>query len=756
MKQLLQNMRTGDTEIVDVPVPTPKPGTALVQVAVSLVSAGTERMLVEFAGKSLLGKARSRPDLARQVLDKARREGLLTTVEAAFNRLDQPMPLGYSSAGTIVALGEGLQGFQIGQRVACAGGGYAVHAEFNVVPKNLLAALPDSVDFESAAFTTLGAIAVHGFRLAQAQLGECVAVIGLGLLGLLSLGISRAAGCRVLGIDLDAQRVDLARSMNFEAVLRDGAEEAAQAFSQGRGADAVLICADTPSADPVELAGLIARDRARVVAIGAVGLELPRKLYYEKELSFINSRSYGPGRYDPAYEEGGQDYPIGFVRWTEGRNLEAFVELLASGRLDVRPLITHRFPIERAPEAYELITGKSKEPFLGVLLTYPQTVEGSRLKVPALPAAKQARKQARESYPTSQPYNIQLSTCNLGVLGAGNYATAVLLPILQKMPSVELVGVVSASGASAASAARRFGFRYAASDEAQVLDDPGINTVAILTRHNLHARQVLAALAAGKHVFCEKPLAIGEGELEEIVAAIQGIRGKGKGDQPLSPIPSPLSPASYPLLTVGFNRRFAPLAQKLKAFIADRKEPLAAHYRVNAGYIPLTHWVHDPEQGGGRIIGEGCHFVDFLTFLVGAPPVAVEGHALPDAGRYHQDNVVLTFTFPDGSLGTLTYLANGDKAFPKERVEVFAGGRVGMLDDFRTLELVQAGRREVQRSRLRQDKGHAAAWQTFLAAITSGGPPPIPYEQLFGVTAATIAAVQAVCSGERVAIPAGW
>jgi len=741
MKQLLQNMRTGATEIVEVPVPTPKPGTALVQIAASLVSAGTERMLVAFAEKSLLGKARSRPDLARQVLDKARREGLLTTVEAAFNRLDQPIPLGYSSAGTIVALGDGLQGFQVGQRVACAGGGYAVHAEYNVVPQNLLASLPDEVDFESAAFTTLGAIAMHGFRLAQVQLGERVAVIGLGLLGLLSLGIARAAGCRALGIDLDPQRVDLAQRMGFEAVLRDKAEEAAQAFSQGRGSDAVLICADTPSADPVELAGLIARDRACVVAIGAVGLELPRNLYYEKELSFINSRSYGPGRYDPAYEEGGRDYPIGFVRWTEGRNLEAFVELLASGRLDVRPLITHRFPIERAPEAYDLITGKSKKPFLGVLLTYP-VAQLSQEAVSGVPVS---------GAPVSRDYGLTNAqagtgkldmgtrdTVKLGVLGSGNFATSVLLPILKKMPSVELVGVVSASGVSAASAARRFGFRYAASDESQVLGDPKINTVAILTRHNLHARQVLAALSAGKHVFCEKPLALTSEELSAIRDQLS------------------LTTDHRPLLTVGFNRRFAPLAQKLHAFFAGRKEPLVAQYRVNAGYLPPTHWVHDPEQGGGRIIGEGCHFVDFLTFLVGAPPVAVEGHTLPDGGRYHQDNVVLTFTFPDGSLGTLTYLANGDKAFPKERVEVFAGGRVGVLDDFRMLELVQAGRRDVQRSRLRQDKGHAAAWQAFVAAIAAGGPPPIPYEQLFGVTAATFAAVQAVCQGERLAIPAGW
>jgi NADPH:quinone reductase-like Zn-dependent oxidoreductase len=371
MKQVLQSLRNGDTLVVEVPVPSPQAGEALVRTAVSLVSAGTERMVVEFAEKSLLGKARSRPDLARQVLDKARREGLLTTVEAAFNRLDQPMPLGYSSAGTIAALGQGMEGFKIGQRVACAGGGYAVHAEYAAVPRNLLAPLPEGVDFESAAFATLGAIALHGFRLAEVQVGERIAVIGLGLLGLLAVGIARAAGCQVFGVDLDASRVALASQMGAQAVLREQAVEAAASFSRGRGCDAILICADTPSADPVELAGTIARDRARVVAVGAVGLNIPRKVYYEKELSFINSRSYGPGRYDPTYEEAGQDYPIGYVRWTEGRNLEAILDLLAGGRLDVKPLISHRFPIDQAPEAYALITGKKRQPFSGSIAHLP-------------------------------------------------------------------------------------------------------------------------------------------------------------------------------------------------------------------------------------------------------------------------------------------------------------------------------------------------------------------------------------------------
>ena len=743
MKQLLQNLRTGETAVVDVPIPTPQPGEALVCTAASLVSAGTERRMVEFAEKSLLGKARSRPDLARQVLDKARREGVLTTMEAAFNRLDQPMPLGYSSAGTIIALGEGLEGYQAGQRVACAGGGYAVHAEYVSVPRNLLAPIPERVGFEPAAFTTLGAIALHGFRLAEIQLGERVAVIGLGLLGLLAIGIAKAAGCHVLGVDLDARRVALGEQMGAEAVLREHAEPAAQSFSRGRGCDAILICADTSSSDPVELAGVLARDRARVVAVGAVGLQIPRKAYFEKELTFLNSRSYGPGRYDPAYEEGGHDYPIGYVRWTEGRNMEAFVDLLADRQLDVQPLISHRFPIDKAPEAYDLITGKRQEPFLGVLLTYAGGCRTADAGLQELDGLKTGQHAPLRLKPAAA-----IQRVNLGMLGAGNFATSVLLPALRKIPDLELAGVVSASGLSAQHAANRFGFRYAASDEARILNDPQINTVAVLTRHHLHARQVLAALAAGKNVFCEKPLALNAAELMEIEAMIQ--RGKVQGIGESTPSPYPLSPA--PLLMVGFNRRFAPLTRRLGEFLAGRKEPLVAHYRVNAGYIPLTHWVHDPRQGGGRIIGEGCHFVDFLSFLAGAPPVSVTAGSLPDGGRYREDNIVLTFTFPDESLGTVSYLANGDKAFPKERVEVFCGGRVGVLDDYRTLETVQDGRRRVYRSRLRQDKGHQAEWEVFTTAIISGGPPPIPYAHLFGVTRATIAAVEALRSGERVTI----
>lgn len=722
MKQLLQNLRTGDTVVVEVPIPQPRPGTALVRTAASLVSAGTERTLVEFAEKSLVGKARSRPDLARQVLDKAHREGPLTALETAFNRLDQPMVLGYSSAGTVVAVGEGLQGFHPGDRVACAGGGHAVHAEYAVVPQNLLAHLPDGVNFEAGAFTTLGAIALHGLRLSEAQVGERVAVIGLGLLGLLACELALSAGCAVFGVDLNPKRVELAQRLGVEAVERTGAELAASAFSRGQGCDAVLICADSPSNDPLELAGTIARDRAKIIALGSVGLNVPRKIYYEKELDLRVSRSYGPGRYDPSYEEEGCDYPIGFVRWTEGRNLEAVLDLMASGKLDVRPLITHRFSFEQAAEAYKLITGKNNEPYLGILLTYPQgeisSINNSTLVSvnPPLPARTRA----------------ETGEVCLGVLGAGSYAGAVFLPAVARLGGARRVGIASASGVTARHAAERFGFEFAASTENQILDNPEINTVAILTRHNEHARQTLACLRHGKNVYCEKPLALLAAEVDEIENALRT--------------------ENAPLLMVGFNRRFASLAVRMRAFLDGRSEPLAANYRVNAGYLPPNHWTQDLRQGGGRILGEACHFIDFLTFLVGSTPVSVTAQALPDLGRYREDNAIMTFKFPDGSLGTVTYLANGDKSFPKERVEVYCGGRVAVLDDFRSLELVSGSNRQRIRSRLRQDKGHRSAWSAFVSAIHAGGPPPIPYEQILGVTRAALASVEALHSGNCVEV----
>jgi len=708
MKQLLQNIKDGKTLIEEIPTPTPHDGQALVRVHASLVSAGTERMVVEFAEKSLVGKARSRPDLVKQVLEKAKREGVLPTLQAAFNRLDQPMPLGYSSAGEIVALGKNMRGFKVGQRVACAGGGYAVHAEYNLVPRNLLTPLPKSVDFESAAFTTLGAIALHGLRLAQPQLGERVAVIGLGLLGLMTIQMAAAAGCHVLGVDLDPARVALAQSLGCRAALRPQAESAAAAFTAHRGFDAVIICADTSSNDPIQLAGVIARDRAKIVATGAVGLNLPRKIYYEKELDFINSRSYGPGRYDSSYEENGNDYPLGYIRWTEGRNFEAVVEMLAAGTLDVKPLITHRFPIDEGVKAYQVITGKRKESFLGVLLQYPQPSTSN-----PQPATLNLQ---------SVTFNLQPATVNLGVLGAGLYANATLLPVLKKNKEINLMGIASSGGLHAQHSGKKFGFQYATSSEDEILRDPNINAAAILTRHDSHADLVLRALQSGKHVFVEKPLALNLNQLAKIEKQLRA--------------------PNSPLLTVGFNRRFSPLAKSLFNFFVSRQEPLHAHYRVNAGYIPANHWTQDENLGGGRIIGEACHFIDLITYLVGEPPISVSARALPNLGKYQEDNVSMTFAFPDGSLGVVDYLANGDKSFAKERLEVFCGGGIAVLDDYASLATVKDGQKKTQR--MAQDKGWREEIAAFARAIQTGGQPPIPYVDLFGVTRASFAALESL------------
>jgi len=706
MKQVLQSMKDGTTRVEDVPDPFARPGTALVRTAYSLVSAGTERMVVDFAGKNLLDKVRARPDLARQVIDKAIKEGPLTALDAAFNKLDQPMVLGYSSSGIIEAIGPGLSGFSVGDRVACAGGGFAVHAELEVVPQNLLAKVPENVELDQAAFATLGAIALHGFRLANPQIGESVAIIGMGLLGLLAAQIARAAGCTVLGIETNPQRVQLAQSIGFKAVEVSEAEPACLAFTNGKGADIILICADTPSDDPVDLASKIARDRAVVVAVGAVGLNIKRKLYYEKELDLRISRSYGPGRYDPEYEEHGKDYPIGYVRWTEGRNIQSIINLLADRRIDLKPLISHRFPIEEAEKAYNLITGKTGEPFLGVLMTYAAPAQPVEYRRTIVVNQREADK--------------PLESVRIGVLGAGNYANATLLPAIKKAGGVDMVGIASAGGVTAQAAAKRFGFQFASTDEKEILENGNINTVLVLTRHQHHARQVLSALKAGKNVYCEKPLALSVEDLNSIF--------------------SELKKGSAGMLSVGFNRRFSPLSIRLKNFISACNEPFMATYRVNAGFIPSTHWTHDPVQGGGRIVGEGCHFIDYLVFLAGTAPEKIEVAALPDVGRYHGDNVLISLTFPNGSMGQVIYIANGDKGLPKERLEVHSGGQSAILDDYRELQLWSGGLKHVTRSLLRQDKGHQAAWNAFVHAIKTGKAPSIPYEQLY---ASSLAAIQA-------------
>jgi len=714
MKQVLQYMNRGETKVVDVPIPQVQKKTALVRTAASLVSAGTERSLVEFAEKSLVQKASSRPDLMKQVVEKAKREGLLTSFESALNRLDQPMPLGYSSAGTIVEVGDGLEGFQVGDHVVCAGGNHAVHAEYEVIPQNLLAHLPEYIPFESACFAGLAAIALNGIHLAHLEAGNKVLVIGLGLLGLLTSRLALASGCEVTATDINEGRIQFARKVGLLAFNREQTIAKSNALTNGHGFDAVLICAATSEDDTVQLAGELARDRGYVISIGVVGLNLPRKTYYEKELHFQVSRSSGPGRYDSHYEEEGVDYPIGYVRWTEGRNLEAFVSLLESGKLQVADLITHRFEIQNASHAYELITGKTKEPYAGVLLTYPLSEEKTNTHI---------------------SFNIKFapsSAVNVGVIGAGNYARTTFLPVMRKNRDTHFIGIASINGVNAQHAAAKYGFTYATSSAPEIIQDKAINSVVIMTRHADHAPLCLQALKNHKHVYCEKPLALTLEDIKTLETLLS---------QPVSP-----------LLMVGFNRRFAPFSVELQKFFSQHSEPMYAHYTVNAGFLPSNHWLHNPIQGGGRIIGEGCHFIDYLTFLIGQPISAVWAKALPDQGKYHQDNVHITVEYADGSIGNIAYLANGNKNYSKERLEVFCAGKVAVLNDFRTLDLISSEQKKHFRNPFRQDKGHRAAWNAFVQAIKSGQSAPIPYEQLISVSRAAILANKSAMENTRITL----
>lgn len=721
MKQVFQDARSAEISILDVPAPKLLAGCVLVRTAASLVSAGTERASSEFASKNLLQKARMRPDLVREVLSKISRDGLAATVSAVRSRLEQPSALGYSSAGTVVSVGEGVVDISPGDRVACAGAGRAVHAEFACVPRLLVARIPSAeVTFEEAAFTTLGAVALHGMRNAESRLGDVVAVIGLGLLGQLTVQILKAAGCCVLGMDISAERSGLALRVGADAVSSSssGFLDLCLQRSAGHGVDSVLIAAQTASNDPVNLAGAVARNRAVVVAVGTVAMDIPRRSFYEKELDFRVSRSYGPGRYDSAYEQKGIDYPIGYVRWTETRNMEAFLKLVADRKLNLHPLITHRFPIAQAPSAYEVITGKTSETSLGVLISYPEDADTSlRINL------------AASNRPVASPSSIRI-----GLIGAGSFATSTLLPVIKGAGGVEMVVASAASGSHARHAAEKFGFRSCTTSEQEIFDSPAINTVVIATRHHLHAGQVISALRSGKHVFCEKPLCLNEAELTEIVTAHQ------------DPV------AARPILMVGFNRRFAPLAVRMKNFVQQAGEPLALHYRVNAGFLPADHWLNDPVQGGGRILGEVCHVVDFLSFLTSSVPVEVETRSLPNPGRYSNDNIVCSLRFADGSQGTISYLASGDKSYSKERVEVFGGGSVAVLDDFRRLELVRGGTKRISRSLLRQDKGHRGEWNAFVTAIQTSAESPIRFHEIVSTMLATFALEDSRCLGQPVAV----
>lgn len=707
MKQVLQSLKDGTTQVVDVPAPRATPGRVLVHTSASLVSSGTERMLVEFGKAGWVSKARQQPDKVRGVIEKAHTDGLAATWEAVRSKLDQPLALGYCNVGRIAEIGRGVEGLAVGDRIVSNGN----HAEVVAVPKNLCARIPDAVRDDAAAFTVLGAIGLQGIRLANPTLGESIVVTGLGLIGLLTVQMLRAQGCRVLGIDRDPARLALARRFGAETVDLNAGQDVlatAAAFSRGMGVDAVLVTATTTSSEPISQAARMCRKRGRIVLVGVTGLELNRADFYEKELSFQVSCSYGPGRYDPAYEEGGQDYPIGYVRWTEQRNFEAVLELMASGALDVAPLISHRFPVERAEEAFQLLT--SNEPALGIVLEYaaepvPERLASRHVRLSQVAAAPATPTRGRVAF-----------------LGAGNYATRVLMPAF-RTAGAEMAMVVSAGGVNAVHFGRKHGFAEAASDETLALDAPDVDTIVIATRHDAHARQVLAALRAGKHVFCEKPLCLSLEELAEIETEVAGRPGQH--------------------LMVGFNRRFAPHVVKMKALLDTVAEPKCLIMTVNAGAIPAEHWTQDPDVGGGRIVGEACHFIDLARHLVGAP---IAGYQVTALGPHpsvaiRDDKVSITLRFADGSVATIHYLANGNKAFPKERLEVFVAGRVLQLDNFRKLR--GWGWSGFSRMNLwRQDKGIAHAVGAFLDAIRAGHPCPVPIEEALEVSRVAIEAAE--------------
>jgi len=706
MKQILQNLKNGTTVAIEVPCPQASSGQLLIRTTRSLISAGTERMMVDFGKANPIDKARQQPDKVRMVLEKIKTDGLMPTLDAVRNKLDQPLPLGYCNVGVVLETGRGVAGFEIGDRIASNG----KHAEVVSVPVNLCARIPDTVGDDEAAFTVLGAIALQGIRLVQPTLGEAVVVTGLGLIGQLTVQLLLAHGCRVLGIDFDTTRLALAKSFGAEVVNLGVGEDpvsAAERFSRGRGVDAVIVTAATKSSEPMHQAALMCRKRGRIVLVGVTGLELSRDDFFKKELTFQVSASYGPGRYDPNYEEKGQDYPVGFVRWTEQRNLEAVLDMMASGRLDVKPLISHRFSLEQTEAAYAVVGGS--EPSMGILLEYPTALE----KPDAV--ARAATVQLTTNVQTKSGV-ASCKTPSVAFVGSGNYATGVLIPAF-KDAGAHLATVASSAGVSGVHAGKKYGFDETTTDTASLFINPKVDALVITTRHNSHAQFVLQALAAGKHVFVEKPLCLTLDELAQIEAA-----------------------AHTPIVMVGFNRRFAPQVQKVKALLAGVQGPKAFVMTVNAGAIPADHWAQDAEVGGGRVIGEACHFIDLLRFLSGS---RITSHHVARMDTQTNDSVSISLGFEDGSIGTVHYLANGSKAFPKERLEVFAADRVLQLDNFRKLQ--GFGWPGFNKMNLwRQDKGQKACAEAFIKAIAQDGPAPIPFDEIVEVARVSIEVAGAV------------
>jgi predicted dehydrogenase/threonine dehydrogenase-like Zn-dependent dehydrogenase len=708
MKQIFQLLDTGETELGEVPCPQVKPGYLLIQSRASVISIGTERMVIEFGKANLFAKAKQQPERVKQVFEKIKTDGLAATIQTIEAKLDKPIPLGYSNAGVVIKVGDGVTGFSAGDRVVSNG----PHAEIVCVPKNLCAKIPDQVSDEAAAFTVIASIALQGVRLIQPTLGERIVVIGLGLVGLLTVQILQAHGCRVLGVDFDQDKLNLAKSFGAETVNLSAGEDpviSGLSFSSGRGVDGVLITAATKSNEPVRQAAQMCRKRGRIVLIGVAGLELIRQDFYEKELTFQVSCSYGPGRYDPNYEDKGRDYPFEYVRWTEQRNLEAGLEMMADGRLQTLPLTTHRFQFHQALEAYQLIC-ESNSP-LGILLQYPDRVNENRdllnsailLKSP--PGASQTK---------------TVDTPVIAMIGAGEFTTQMLLPILKKT-GVRRKTIASLGGLSGTHAGRKFGFETATTDIEFILQDEEVNIVFITTRHENHSSLVCKTLQAGKHIFVEKPLALNREQFTQVIRVYEDVIQKRPNIK----------------LLVGFNRRFSPHVKRIKSLLETTHEPKSIIMTVNAGAISPKHWTQDPEIGGGRIIGEGCHFIDLLRFLVGYPIKDIQVSKMAqNSHQFCADKVSFTLSFNDGSIGTIHYFANGHKSFPKERLEIFCAGRILQLNNFKTLS--GYGWPGFKRMCLwRQDKGHFEEISAFIKAVLQDKPSPIPFQELCEVTEAS-------------------
>jgi len=709
MKQVLQNLKTGKLFVSEVPEPTLAGPGVLVATQASVISAGTEKMLIDFASKGFIGKARARPHDVKQVLDKIKRDGLSRTLKTVSARLDRPMPLGYSTAGIVLATSPEITAVKPGDRVACGGAG---HAEVIFVPKNLVVPVPEKVDFESASFATLGSIALQGIRVAELVVGEKVAVIGLGLLGLITVQLVKAAGCRVIGADINPDKLALAENLGCDCVCSPNEIPGVTGeFTNNVGADAVIITAATKSNEPIELAAKISRKKGRISVVGAVKMAIPRKPFYKKELRLGLSTSYGPGRYDSQYEEKGIDYPHAYVPWTEQRNMSCVLDLMDQGKLDVKPLITNRFSIEKAEEAYKLIRGKPREAYLGIVLTYPKVVRdkpGTVIKAAG-----------------TKPAGISKDAIGIGVIGAGNFANATMLPALKKISDYALVGIASRNGRAGKYCQEKFGFSYSTSDHKKLLEDENIDVVFVATRHHNHAELVMETLQADKNVMVEKPLCLNEEQLYKIVKIAE--------EKPELRI------------MVGFNRRFSPMAAELKQRFRN-KGPISINYICNAGFTPKDSWTQDVQIGGGRIIGEGCHFIDWMVWLTDSAPVKVYAQSIgrETSKALKEDNVMISLQFKDGSIGIVSYLACGDKSFTKEHIQVYGAGCIGIINDFRKGSFISEG------SSIKltgSSKGHFEEWRSLAAAIRNGNRSPIPFEEIVASTWATLKAVQSLHTG---------